>query len=333
MPPSAILKGITKDMRGIEIAPWHNPLAPKREGFNCLVADVFDKEELLKRVAADPSIPDERISFIEHVDLVGSATEIVSLVPAADHGTFDYIVSSHNFEHLPNPIKFLLGCQRLLKPGGILSMAVPDKRACFDLFRPHTTVVDWLFAFREQRSRPSPEQIFQGTAYSSMLIENGKYVCAFSIDTPLDAIKVVGDIGAQYQSWLTSGGTVTYQDAHCSVMTPASFELLIMECRYLGLLSMEIENISGPEGCEFYVRLVNSVTPCALPDINVARTTLMRRMLEEERGPRRRLEEDRIPPQKIWTWRKRLSFNYIRMIVYGIVRGIAGALPGSQEAS
>ena len=314
MPRSAMLHGITKDMRGIEIAPWYNPLTPKRDGFNCLVLDVFSKEELLKRAAVDHNIIDENTSHIEHVDIVGSATEIENLVPDSEHGKFDYIVSCHNFEHLPNPIKFLRGCQKLLRPGGVLCMALPDKRACFDLFRPHSTVVDWLVAFREDRSRPSAEQLFEWSAYFSILKQYQNNVGDFSIHTPLDDITVVGDLGAQYRKWQASGETSLYEDAHCSVMTPASFELLILECRHLGLLSIELESVSQPEGCEFFVRLVNAGAPCAALNINAARTNLMRRMLEE----------GQILRKKKWTWRKRLSVNYIRAILRKVVRGING---------
>ena len=236
MPRSAILNGITKDMRGIEIAPWFAPLAPKRHGFNCLVVDVFSKDELSKRAAADHNIPDKNVSLIEHVDIVGSATEISSLIPVSEHGTFDYIISSHNFEHLPNPIKFL--------------------RA--------------------------------------------------------------------------SGETSTYEDAHCSVMTPASFELLILECRHLGLLSLEIESVSEPEGCEFFVRLVNSRVACAVPDISAARTTLMRKTLEEGQIQRTR---KMLLRNKKWTMRKRFSLNYIRAILEEIVESINGVLPGLRKAS
>ena len=52
----AILKYITKEQRGIEIGPWFNPLAPKREGYSCLALDVFDSETLRKRAVDDPNI-------------------------------------------------------------------------------------------------------------------------------------------------------------------------------------------------------------------------------------------------------------------------------------
>ena len=284
----------------------------------------------MKRASEDHTIPDKGVSLIEHVDIVGSATEISSLIPVFEHGTFDYILSSHNFEHLPNPIKFLQGCQKLLKPGGVLSMAVPDKRACFDLFRPHTTVIDWLVAYRADRSRPSPEQIFQSSAYCSTLKHRTNNVGAFSVHTPLIGITVDGDLGASYRKWQASGETSTYEDAHCSVMTPASFELLILECRHLGLLSLEIESVSEPEGCEFFVRLVNSRVACAVPDISAARTTLMRKTLEEGQIQRTR---KMLLRNKKWTMRKRFSLNYIRAILEEIVESINGVLPGLLKAS
>ncbi len=296
---SIILEGITKEMRGIEIAPWFNPLTPKREGFDCRVLDVFDKSTLVERAENDINIPKDAIPLIEDVDFVGSAVEIGELVPAEENGTFDYIVSSHNFEHLPDPIKFFQGVQRVLKPGGILSMAVPDMRTCFDIFRPRTTVVDWLCAFREQRSRPS--------AYAAAFMQNGSDVGSFSIHRSLDEVMVKGDLTAQYQKWLASGDADSYEDAHCTVMTPASFELLLLECRHLGLVSMEIENVAGPCGCEFYVRLVNSTAPQTVPDINAARTAILHRMMDEM------LPAAGAP--KIWTWRKRISVNYIRMLI------------------
>ena len=154
---------------GIEVAPFFAPLAPKREGYNCLVLDVFDKQVLLACGEDDPNVPAEGLANIEAVDFVGSATEIAELVPLCDHGSFDYIVSSHNFEHLPNPIRFLQGCAKVLKTGGILSMAIPDGRACFDCFRPYTTLGEWLTPYRSGAAKPSAVQIFEFQASSARI--------------------------------------------------------------------------------------------------------------------------------------------------------------------
>ena len=276
-----ILEGITKDMRGIEVAPWFAPLAPKSQGFNCLALDIFDYETLVQRAKDDPNVPKESIGAIEGVDLVGSATEIAALVPSRDHGAFDYVVSSHNFEHLPNPIKFLQGCQTVLKTGGVLSMAVPDARACFDFFRPHTTVVDWLRAFRDDLAKPSADQLFQFRAYISMLRQDDRDLHAFSVDSDLARVMIVGNLEGAYQGWLTANEADPYVDAHCTVMTPASFELLIAECRHLGLTSFECASVSEPVGCEFYGRLINRPEARPFGDINAIRTRLAHRMWSE----------------------------------------------------
>jgi hypothetical protein len=67
-PPEQLLKHITKWQKGIEIGPWFAPLAPKREGYNCLSFDVFDTETLKKSAEDDPLLDNSGVSSIETVD-------------------------------------------------------------------------------------------------------------------------------------------------------------------------------------------------------------------------------------------------------------------------
>jgi SAM-dependent methyltransferase len=249
-----LLKHIAKGHRGIEIGPYHNPLAPRRRGFNSIVLDVFDTEELRHRAKEDPNIPDEHRALIEDVNLLGSATDIAALV-SDQYGSeqFDYIISSHNFEHLPNPIKFLQGCEQILKPGAILSMAIPDKRYCFDFYRPVTELSEWLDAFHEVRTKPTPGQVFRQSAYFSLL--NGQI--AWSPQTAGSPVPMEG-LEAAFSDWKTlvqANGETSYRDGHCSTFTPASFELLLADLRFLGLSRLETMEVLGPNGCEFYVHL------------------------------------------------------------------------------
>ena len=46
--------------------------------------------------------------------------------------SLDYVASSHVLEHTANPVQALLEWFRVLKPGGIVFMVVPDKNATFD---------------------------------------------------------------------------------------------------------------------------------------------------------------------------------------------------------
>jgi SAM-dependent methyltransferase len=53
---------------------------------------------------------------------------------------YDFVLSSHNLEHIANPIKALLNWKRALKPNGFLLLVLPDKHRTFDYLRPLTTL-------------------------------------------------------------------------------------------------------------------------------------------------------------------------------------------------
>lgn len=54
--------------------------------------------------------------------------------------SYDFVLSSHNLEHIANPLKALHNWKRVLRPGGILLLVLPDKRRTFDYRRPVTTL-------------------------------------------------------------------------------------------------------------------------------------------------------------------------------------------------
>ncbi|WP_316810413.1 methyltransferase domain-containing protein [Pedobacter heparinus] len=52
---------------------------------------------------------------------------------------YDFLLSSHNLEHIANPLKALKEWIRVIKPGGFILLILPDKRYTFDHKRPDTT--------------------------------------------------------------------------------------------------------------------------------------------------------------------------------------------------
>lgn len=253
-----VLKYISKAMQGIEIGPYFNPIAPKRAGYNCLSLDVVATEELRSWAARDPDLSNDVIKDIEEVDLIGSATEIVDIVRRAlGDERLDYIISAHNFEHLPNPIRFLQGCEKVIKRGGHLSMVLPDFRCCFDFFRTPTMLGEWLDAYFSQRVRPTARQSFEHNfTQCRAKVGNGERV-AFPMQTSRSAIKVLSNLSECYNEWarFVQAPDETYRDAHCSTFTPASFQLLIGELRFLGLIGFECVETVGSGVDEFYVHL------------------------------------------------------------------------------
>ena len=255
-----LTKFITKEQRGIEVGPWFAPLVPKRHGYNSLSLDIFKTDELKQRAIDDPHVPRHLIPNIENVDLVGTSTEIEEIVSNAGLlGGMDYIISSHNFEHLPDPILFLRGCGRVLSSNGVLSMAIPDKRTCFDFFRPHSTLGDWLEAYFEHRIKPTYAQVFDQKTLAAVYIHNSSQHPGFSLADDTANLDVAEDLLVQYEEWKRKAEAhdQTYQDAHCWTFTPSSFTLLIRDLCFLGLCPLEIEEISEVNGHEFYVHLRN----------------------------------------------------------------------------
>lgn len=253
-----ILQFITKEQVGIEVGPWFAPIAPKKEGYKCWSLDLFDAETLRRRAQSDPDVPKERIPEIEEVDLIGSATAIADLVAERGAlGTFDYIISSHNLEHLPDPIRFLQGCEKVLKSGGILSMAIPDRRACFDYFRPHTTLSAWLQAYFESRVRPTFAQVFEQNSLRSCMDRDRKLVTSWSLFDDPHCVAPYRRLQEAFDSWKASiaAADLEYRDVHCWAFTPASFELVIRDLQFLTLVNFDILGVSQPIGNEFVAHL------------------------------------------------------------------------------
>jgi len=54
--------------------------------------------------------------------------------------SLNYVASSHVFEHVANPIQAFAEWYRVLRPGGIIYMVVPDRRYTWDRHRQLTPV-------------------------------------------------------------------------------------------------------------------------------------------------------------------------------------------------
>lgn len=272
---------IGKHQQGIEIGPWLHPLLPKREGFAVTTLDVFPTEELKRRARLDPNLADVSEESIETVDLVGSACDIGEIVARHNRlATFDYIVASHAFEHLPDPIRFLQGCEAVLRPGGILSMAIPDKRGCFDHFRPVSTLAEMLAAFFEQRRQPTPAQIFERwSLHGRWCPRNGNESISFSRSVPQQEIEPYDSLHQAYSEWKETlqNPAPQYRDTHCWVLTPAAFQLILLDLQTLGLTHLQCVRLVDCDS-EFVVHLEKPVTPPA-PLTNEERQRLRRQFL------------------------------------------------------
>ena len=255
---------LSTDMLGLEIGPSHNPIVPKAEGWNVRTIDHATREDLIAKYR-DHGVD---LNKIEDVDYVWHGEPIDELIGPTGLESFDYCIASHVIEHFPDLIGFLQNIERLLVPGGLLSLVVPDKRHCFDFFKPLTNTADLLEAHEFKRRTHSRRTVFEFVAYSA------KRGDAITWDS-----RQQGELGFAHsltqakQMFDSYSESEPYADFHRSYFVPSSFELVVLELRALGLTTFSVAHTFDPAGCEFYVTLEKTGTH-TLPDETCERQRL-----------------------------------------------------------
>ncbi len=79
---------------------------------------------------------------------IGQSIDAQTLAGIAN-GSLDFVISAHVIEHLRDPIGAIVSAIRVLKPGGIHLLVVPEMRRTFDRDRPETSVAHVLADFRD----------------------------------------------------------------------------------------------------------------------------------------------------------------------------------------
>jgi predicted SAM-dependent methyltransferase len=114
---------------GIEIGALHTPQKVP-SGISVKYVDRQNVAELRRHY---PEL--SGYSFV-NVDIVDDGEKLKTL----KNNSQDFIIANHFIEHCEDPIGTIKNHLRILKPQGILFMAVPDMRYTFDSNRPLTTL-------------------------------------------------------------------------------------------------------------------------------------------------------------------------------------------------
>jgi SAM-dependent methyltransferase len=114
---------------GIEIGALNYPLWV-REDAHVRYVDRLPIEEQRRQYPELDGKP------LAPVDVLATAEDLTGVGDAS----LDFVIANHLLEHLEDPIAGLLEFQRVLKPGGVVYLALPDQRRTFDRKRELTTV-------------------------------------------------------------------------------------------------------------------------------------------------------------------------------------------------
>jgi SAM-dependent methyltransferase len=225
---------------GLEIGPSWRPLLRKADGYNVRVADHLDQAGLIAKY--DGVRPTQ---YIEPVDYVLNGPRLTDTIDAR----FDWIVASHVLEHTVCLIKFLQEAEALLLPGGVLSLAVPDRRYCFDRFRERTSlgrVIDVFHADRLVHSEGSVLEfhvnyVAKGDSISWDRTKTGAFRRLHSLEE------------GRERAAAAAGGE--YVDVHNWVFTPNHLRLLLVDLEALGFIGLRELAYHETVGSEFYLAL------------------------------------------------------------------------------
>ncbi len=261
--------------RGVEFGALNNPVVRKEDGDISFVD--YTTTEQLRAYPHGPSI--DKAAFVE-VDHVwpgsGSLAEVIG-----DQPPFDYAIASHVIEHVPNVLGWLRGIHDVLRPGGILNLAIPDRRYTFDLRRHPSTLGELVEADLMRFAWPSVRQVFDHCV-TAVAMPAGE---PWRSDVDVDRLPVLsGGLAMRlaFDQAREVAGEGRYFDSHCWVFTPKSFLDLLRGATELGLLPFVLGEFQPTEAgeFEFFATLRRSFAEPATLDERLAAIDLHRRALD-----------------------------------------------------
>ena len=114
---------------GIEIGALHSPLEiPSNVTIRYL--DRMPVDQLRQQY---PELSEDNLV---ELDIIDNGETVASI----SNNSLDFVIANHMIEHCQNPIFSIENWLRVLRAGGILYLAVPDKRYTFDCERPVTSL-------------------------------------------------------------------------------------------------------------------------------------------------------------------------------------------------
>jgi len=141
-----------------------------------------------------------------------------------------------------------------------------------------------LAAWFENRTRPSFAQIFEQRSMESLYVEDGALKYGFSPEKDPSKVYPGERVEEVFADWKRSieNASEKYEDTHCWVFTPPSFELIIRDLAFLGMINFNILEISKTSGMEFIAHLerIEEGTQDH-PRFNGYRRGLLNRVLDE----------------------------------------------------
>ncbi len=230
--------------QGLEIGPSHSPIAPKKEGYRVHIIDHMSREQLREKYKSHQV----ELSNIEDVDFVWKGESYADL--SGKRKFYDWIIASHVIEHTPDLIAFLINCDEVLKDDGAISLAIPDKRFCFDHFRPITGLGQIIDAYLQKNSLHSAGTVAE--YFLNVVSRAGSIAWDPYASGEYNSVHTLEDARNGFDRVMAKK---EYIDVHAWCFTPHAFRLIMHDLHSLGLIQLREVAFFPTEGFEFYITL------------------------------------------------------------------------------
>lgn len=230
--------------KGIEYGPLNRAILSKKY-YNISYVDYADRASLSAHYGNNPDVD---VSLIPEIDIVTGGKLISEFLPEE---SIDYVVASHVMEHVPDLLGWLESNLRVLKLGGRIAVAFPDKRYCFDLKRKNSTISDVMAAYLERRTKPSFQQICD----HFWNVSKAKAVDCWKESTTPDNAEYIHDRKTIVDTLRKMEAREDYIDCHCWVFPDFKFLETMNEIRSITNAGFEVVSFypTQKNTLEFYV--------------------------------------------------------------------------------
>ncbi len=212
--------------RGLEVGPLTSPVVSRDLG-EVYYVDHLSTDDLKSKYGSDPAVDERRIVTVDFV--WGSHTLVEAVGSSAP---FDYVVASHVLEHVPDLVGWLEEITSVLRPGGRLSVALPDRRYTFDVRRRDSDVSEVIEAYLLGLRRPPVRATFDHF-YRYVQVDAGAIWRGLQghDDPPPDAEKA-------FAFAHSAAKTDVYLDTHCWVFSDGTFIQLMATLMRMGVVNL-----------------------------------------------------------------------------------------------
>jgi SAM-dependent methyltransferase len=211
---------------GLEIGALHHPIVDRAEA-DVLYVDHADTVTLHEKYTDH-----ENVGEIVDVDVVWGDGPLADAL--GDRGAVDWVIASHVIEHAPNLVGWLDQLADVMRDGAVLSLAVPDKRYCFDIRRRETDPADVVGAWLADSRRPSLATVYDFYARITTVDAVQAWAGAYELDGADDNV----ELGLEWAR--KAAASHDYVDVHCWTFTPSSFVATLRTLYRIGLTSFRV---------------------------------------------------------------------------------------------